>query len=142
LQILKVCGNRDSFCNRRIATRRLVALYRDRRIRFAVGMAGFDEEIDLWDLQILIMRNPEIGKVVSGTGGLRKMRFARASDRIGKRGGVRVCYVHFREFATVLLVTAYGKNEADDLTPIQKKSIREYLNRTKVALGRRRRTET
>jgi hypothetical protein len=103
---------------------------------------GFDEEIDLWDLQILIMRNPEIGKVVSGTGGLRKMRFARASDRIGKRGGVRVCYVHFREFATVLLVTAYGKNEADDLTPIQKKSIREYLNRTKVALGRRRRTET
>jgi len=83
------------------------------------------------------MRNPEIGKVIAGTGGLRKMRFGRPSDRIGKRSGVRVCYVHFSQHAIVLLVTAYGKNERDDLTPREKKYIREYIDRARAGLDRK-----
>lgn len=104
-------------------------------------LLGFDTENDLWELQIVIMRNPEVGKVIAGTGGLRKMRFARAADRIGKRGGVRVCYVHFREHAIVLLVTAYGKSEKDDLTPTEKKSVREYICRAKAGLDQQKRTK-
>jgi putative transcriptional regulator len=34
---------------------------------------GLDREIALWDLQNQIMSNPNVGKVVSGAGGLRKM---------------------------------------------------------------------
>jgi hypothetical protein len=99
---------------------------------------GLDNEIDLWDLQIMIMRNPEVGKVVAGTGGLRKMRFGRPSDRIGKRAGVRVCYVYFREHAIVLLVTAYGKHQTDDLSAREKKYVREYIERTRTGLKRRK----
>ena len=63
---------------------------------------GFDCEQDLWKLQIAIMRNPEAGAVIAGTGGLRKLRFGRAGVRIGKRGGVRVCYVHFIEVCAAI----------------------------------------
>jgi hypothetical protein len=97
---------------------------------------GFDVEKDLWDLQISIMRNPEVGRPIAGTGGLRKMRFGRAGDRIGKRGGIRVCYVNFKEHSIVLLVTAYGKSDKDDLTATEKKAIREYIERAKAALNR------
>jgi hypothetical protein len=44
---------------------------------------GLDDETDLWDLQISIMQNPEIGKIIPGTGGLRKVRFGRRGDRVG-----------------------------------------------------------
>jgi hypothetical protein len=97
---------------------------------------GFDSELNLEELQSVIANNPLVGKVVGSTGGLRKMRFARADRRIGKRGGVRVCYVFFPEYSTVLLVTAYGKTEKDDLTPKEKKYIREYIRRIKVELDR------
>jgi hypothetical protein len=99
---------------------------------------GFDCEHDLLALQLQIMRTPNVGKVIAGTGGLGKMRFARASDRIGKRGGVRVCYVRFPDQAILLLVTAYGKSERDDLTVDQKKSIRSYIERTRSVLDRRK----
>jgi hypothetical protein len=46
---------------------------------------------------------------------------------IGKRGGVRVCYVFFPDHAVVLLVAAYGKNEKEDLTAVEKSSIRGYI---------------
>jgi hypothetical protein len=35
---------------------------------------GFNREADLWSLQNVIMLNPEAGKVIAGTGGLRKLR--------------------------------------------------------------------
>ena len=95
---------------------------------------GFDCEHDLLALQLLIMRDPNLGKVIAGTGGLRKTRFGRASDRIGKRGGVRVCYVHFPDKSIVLLVTAYGKTEKDNLTANEKKLIRAFIQRTRVSL--------
>lgn len=97
---------------------------------------GFDNESDLWDLQMLIMHDPTVGKVIAGTGGLRKMRFGKASDGIGKRGGVRVCYVLFAEHGIVLLVTAYGKSEKDDLSAREKRYIREYIDRARAALDR------
>jgi hypothetical protein len=77
------------------------------------------------------MINPEAGDVVSGTGGLRKMRFGRMADQIGKRKGIRVCYVYFKEHWTVLLVAAYDKNEKDNLTATEKKYIRQYIERSK-----------
>jgi hypothetical protein len=98
---------------------------------------GFDVEQDLWALEIAIMSNPEAGRVIPDTGGLRKLRFARQKERIGKRGGVRVCYVHFKEHWTVLLVVAYGKSEKDDLTAAEKKHIREYIRRAKAWLDER-----
>lgn len=44
------------------------------------------------DLQDALMKNPEAGQVIEGTGGLRKMRFADRRRGKGKRGGLRVIY--------------------------------------------------
>jgi hypothetical protein len=45
----------------------------------------------------------------------------------GKRGAARIGYAYLEEYGTVLLIIAYKKNEKDDLTPGQKKSIRKLL---------------
>jgi len=96
---------------------------------------GFNLEDDLPALEISIMANPETGKVIPGTGGLRKMRFAKR-NQFGKRKGVRVCYAYFKEHWTVLLVVAYGKDEKSDLSSTEKQSIQEYLGRTKTWLDK------
>ena len=42
------------------------------------------------ELQEFMMRNPEAGQIVPGSGGVRKLRWARPG--MGKRGGLRVIY--------------------------------------------------
>jgi hypothetical protein len=49
---------------------------------------------DLRELERQLMQSPAGGAVIQGTGGLRKMRFAPPSRGSGKRGGLRICYVH------------------------------------------------
>ncbi|MGL4462284.1 MAG: hypothetical protein ACRC1K_09020 [Planctomycetia bacterium] len=75
---------------------------------------------DLRALQMCIMTGPKYAKVVPGTGGLRKGRFAPSRWGTGKSGGARICYVYFEEWSVVLLVGAYGKSEKDDISPAQK----------------------
>lgn len=69
---------------------------------------------DLRRLELELLKNPKTGKVIRGTGGLRKLRFA--FENRGKSGSVRVCYVDFVQRETIYLVTAYPKNEKDDLS--------------------------
>jgi len=100
---------------------------------------GFDQEEDICTLETSIMANPEIGEVIPGSGGLRKMRFGKSRQRLGKRKGARVCYVYFKEYWTVLFVIAYGKNKKVDLTQDEKKDIQEYIKRSKEWLSRNNR---
>ena len=65
--------------------------------------------------------NPEKGGVIAGTGGLRKLRWALAGR--GKRGGGRVIYYYHRPEWRVLLLTAYAKNEKEDLPEREKKLL-------------------
>ncbi len=80
-----------------------------------------DVEFDLLALQVAIMAAPRAAPVVSGTGGLRKLRFSPPGWKMGKRDAIRVCYVYFEDFWTVLLVVAYAKNEKGDLTAVEKR---------------------
>lgn len=64
-------------------------------------------------LQEFLVDNPEVGDVVPGSGGVRKMRWARAGA--GKRGGLRVIYfVRYRpnEFWMLAL---YAKAKHDNI---------------------------
>lgn len=92
---------------------------------------------DLSVLQFAIMAAPRDAPVVPGTDGLRKLRFAPTRWGKGKRGAARVCYVYFEEFGIVLLVVAYAKNEQDDLSPDDKRIIRDMIRREKEALEKR-----
>lgn len=92
---------------------------------------------DLMALQIMIMLRPRGFPVVPGSGGLRKLRFAPAAWSQGKRGAIRVCYVHFADYGVVLLVLAYGKSEKDNLSAAEKKAIRQLIQRQEVVFSQR-----
>lgn len=80
----------------------------------------FSEE-DIETLVAFLQSRPDAGDVIPGTGGLRKLRWALAGR--GKRGGSRVIYYYHRPELEVLLLTAYAKNEQEDLSASDKKLL-------------------
>jgi hypothetical protein len=96
---------------------------------------GLTDE-DLWAVQGVIGPDPKCHPVISGTGGLRKMRFA-PPKKSGRRKWYRLCYVYFQEAAVVLFVVAYSKNEADDIPAADKKYFRQLIAREHAVFSRR-----
>ena len=91
---------------------------------------------DLRALEMFIMLNPQGPPVISGTGGLRKVRFAPESWNVGKSGAARVCYVYFPEFSMVFLVLAFGKGEKENLTANEKREIKTFIGNLERLLRR------
>ena len=81
---------------------------------------------DMRRLELEILKNPQAGNVIKGTGGLRKLRFA--FDDKGKSGSVRICYVDFLLKETVYLITIYPKKEKDNLTKFECNNIKKMIN--------------
>ncbi len=90
------------------------------------------EDNDLQLLQEQLLANPQIGKVVKGTGKLRKMRFALPNR--GKSGSSRVLYVDFVLAEAIYLIFAYPKNEKDDLTERERSEIKKLIDRLEETL--------
>ena len=86
---------------------------------------GLDDEDDLTALQLFIMVEPKRAKVVKGTNGRRKLRFAPDRWHSGKSGAARILYVYFEEYGIVLLCLAFRKNEVEDISD----AVKKYLNR-------------
>ncbi|HIZ72304.1 MAG TPA: type II toxin-antitoxin system RelE/ParE family toxin [Candidatus Gallimonas intestinavium] len=82
-------------------------------------------EEDLLRLQIELLADPKVGNVMQGTGGVRKMRFA--FEHRGKSGGVRVIYVDFEVYEKIYLLTAYTKNEKENLTKKERSEIKQLI---------------
>ncbi len=82
-----------------------------------------DDEYRL--LQAQLVQKLDAGKIIPGSGGLRKLRWSVGGH--GKRGGVRVIYYWFVSPEVVLMLFAYPKNEQDNLTPDQLKQLREIV---------------
>ncbi len=76
-------------------------------------------------LQVELVRDPESGALIRGTRGIRKIRWARKGH--GKRGGIRVIYYWHRPRETLLMLLAYGKSARKDLTPEQRKRLRQVV---------------
>lgn len=80
---------------------------------------------DLRRPEDLILENPELGDVMQGTGGLRKLRFS-FSDR-GKSGSSRVCYINIVRKEKIFLITAYPKNVKDNLSKAERNNIKQLV---------------
>lgn len=78
-------------------------------------------------LQDELMKNPEAGDLIEGTGGLRKLRFADAKRGKGKRGGLRIIYFYWDGKSQFWLFTLYDKDEATDLTPAQRAKLKSMV---------------
>ena len=83
----------------------------------------------LKDLEHILLKNPQIGEVIQGTGGARKMRIQ--LDGRGKSGGGRVIYLDVFEKENLYLLFAYPKNVQENLTEEQKAAIRELIDAIK-----------
>jgi hypothetical protein len=73
-------------------------------------------------LQNFLIEQPDAGDLIEGTGGLRKVRWKLPGT--GKRGGIRVIYFWRVAEVQILMLLAYAKSAADDLSPAQKKQLR------------------
>jgi hypothetical protein len=82
-------------------------------------------------LQQALAVTPELGDVMPGTGGFRKLRWADARRRKGRRGGLRVIYYWFDNHDEIWLMTLYDKDEASDLTSEQKKALKAAIEAEK-----------
>ena len=78
-------------------------------------------------LQTTLMQSPNAGAPIEGTGGLRKLRFADVRRGKGKRGGLRVIYFWWEAGFEFWLYTLYDKDERDDLSPQQRKTLKAML---------------
>ena len=78
-------------------------------------------------LQLEMMKNPETGDLIEGTGGLRKLRYGDPRRNKGKRGGLRVIYYWWDGGRQFWLFTLYDKDEMDDLSAMEKKAIKSML---------------
>jgi hypothetical protein len=83
-------------------------------------------DTDLARLQSELLANPKVGAVMQGTGGVRKMRFS-FEDR-GKSGSARVIYVDFEIHEKIYLLTAYPKNEKDNLTTGERAELKQIIS--------------
>lgn len=86
-------------------------------------------DADLLTLQIMLLKNPESGPVLEGTGGIRKVRFP--LENRGKSGSVRVCYTDFAEYEVTYLLTAFAKNEQDNLSQEEKNVLKKLVKALK-----------
>lgn len=76
-------------------------------------------------LQDELVAYPERGRIIPGTGGLRKIRWS-APGR-GKSGGIRVIYYYFASLDWILMLLAYAKNEQDNLTQRELKVLKKVV---------------
>jgi hypothetical protein len=78
----------------------------------------------------MLMRYPEAGALIPGTGGLRKLRFGDERRGKGKRGGLRVIYYWWdsgSQFWLFTIYDIYDKDEMSDLTKAQRETLRQMI---------------
>ena len=78
-------------------------------------------------LQNEMLKDPEAGDVITGTGGLRKLRYGDATRGKGKRGGLRIIYYWWDPKKQFWLFTLYDKDELSDLSPKEKAILKTLL---------------
>lgn len=89
---------------------------------------GLSDE-DLKELEAVLLENPQIGDVIQGTGGARKLRIQ--LEGRGKRGGGRVVYLDVFEKERLYFLFAYPKSIQENLTEEQKHAIKVMIDAIK-----------
>lgn len=93
----------------------------------AMKRMGMDDA-GMRKLEFALIAAPEAHPVIKGLRGVRKARFALPGR--GKSGGGRVIY-YVAIVDTIFMMTAYPKNEQDDLSPEQRRAILDAIESIK-----------
>jgi hypothetical protein len=89
----------------------------DRATAFTRQITALLSDNEYREFQSRLAANPELGPLIAGGGGIRKIRVGVGAR--GKSGGARVIYYWAIRKDVILPLYAYPKNEAADLTPKQ-----------------------
>ena len=92
---------------------------------FSAYLPDYLSDADYTALQEHLCEEPEAGDLVRGSGGVRKLRWARAGS--GKSGGVRICYYARARRGQILMLVIYAKSTRDSLPSHVLKALREEL---------------
>jgi hypothetical protein len=92
----------------------------------AMERMGLDDA-DMRRVEAEILAIPQAHPAIQGLRGVRKARFARPG--MGKRGGGRAIYYFLVSRESLFMLTAYPKNERDDLSSEQRRAILLALER-------------
>ncbi len=79
------------------------------------------------DLQEALMTRPDLGDLIRGSGGLRKVRWKLESS--GKSGGVRAIYYWVVNDDHIRMLYVYPKGKQEDLTKDQLKQLKAIVER-------------
>jgi mRNA-degrading endonuclease RelE of RelBE toxin-antitoxin system len=82
-------------------------------VAFTKYVYDYLSEDEYLGLQGYLVQYPESGKVVPGSGGVRKVRWKMSGK--GKSGGVRVIYYFKKQDDEIWLLTIYSKNEVENI---------------------------
>lgn len=93
----------------------------------AMDRMGLDDEA-MSLIEFGLAAAPEAHPIIKGLRGVRKARFALPGR--GKSGGGRVIY-YVAVKTAIYMMTAYPKNERDDLSPDQRRAILAVLESLK-----------
>jgi hypothetical protein len=81
------------------------------------------------ELIFYLSEQPHSGVLIQGTGGIRKLRWARSGR--GKSAGVRVIYYFHSKMMPLYLLAIFGKNEKANISMEEKqilsKSVKELV---------------
>lgn len=81
-----------------------------------------------------LAHTPQIGDLIIGGGGLRKLRWSRPG--MGKRGGVRIIYYFYNTESVVCLLTIFAKNAQVNLSQNELKLLAKALEIIKARYQR------
>ena len=80
------------------------------------------------------MTNHRISYIKGQTEGLRKIRIA--FEGRGKSGSARVCYVDFAVYERIYLITAYAKDEKDNLSKSERNEVKKLIKILEATIRR------
>lgn len=92
-------------------------------IRCAARLLSESERRDVIDH---LAAQPRVGDLIQGTGGIRKLRWARGGR--GKSGGVRVIYYFHSDRIPLYLLTVFGKGEKADLSKGERNELAKLVD--------------
>lgn len=76
-------------------------------------------------LQKELIKNPDLGNIIKGSGGIRKIRWNMPEK--GKRGGIRIIYYWIAAKDQIYMLYAYTKAKQENLTPDQLNTLKKVV---------------
>jgi len=77
------------------------------------------------DVVSYLAAHPKAGDLMTGTGGVRKLRWARAGK--GKSGGVRVIYYVHSDAMPLYLLTVFAKGDRENLSKAERNDLADLV---------------